>query len=984
MLKYKLLNGDSTNPQVVPARYRDDNVIVRDDSENVYVVYADYKKLIDEMPPGAHYHEVIFGHRAQKLKFDFDAPMNEFESCNIDGDPLTEQTIIDTFKYTIAAAMYSKYSIMMDESHIIVCKNKQIDDAPSKCSLHFIVDDYAVESHAQAHEFMCEVLKIMPPEISQWVDRGVYKSTQNFRLPGAVRNGRIKIILTQHNALNCCIGYTSNCKLIGAISTPAPKVAPIPTADVEKVLEICRERGLLQHHAFRSYDNGILSFRRLLPSHCELCNRVHNNDNTLMVVLVPTTGAALIVQKCRHNDNDKRVLGEIPLDIDRPADNSRLLRAINGAKMLTPDIPSTVSKNVYNAPELADFELAPTVIVHAAMKMGKTKKLKQHIGKHYNDQSVIRFISFRQTFSNSIKSNFSDFDLYTDINGDINSRRVIIQVESLWRLICIDAPDLLVLDECESIFEQFDSGLGGQLGLNFATMQWLLRHSRRVILMDAYITNRSINIIGKMRGGEVVYHRNTFSRDIDIQFNFTVDQATWLSKLSEYVGAGKRIAIPVNSLTDGKSIQQFLIDKYPKINSKIYSSETLASEKREHFSDVNKYWQQYDVLIYTPTLTAGVSFEIQHFDYIFGAFSDKSCGAEVCMQMIGRVRNVICGQIYLYINASGNNLPDTRQQIANSLELRRAHMMRGIDTAHLSFEITATGSIKYHNTDYYTLWVENTLSRNLSKNYFLQRMINLCKSTCGKLAAMDVVEGEDTASGFKLAKRAVKANKYQAIAEAADIDINRAIKIQEDMLAKRDISADLMCSYEKYKLRADYQFNAPIDTRFVETFYEPQTRTTVKNLCKIMEGGDPAATLAQIHKEESQMHIKLMSEETTQYRDLRRTYMYTKHRIAIDIIVACGWKNPNDSNYIHVDLLQRNIRGAEEALRAEMKLACAEFDMRPMVITEDNYLRAWLKYMNTILGALYGVNIVVNRDDKSMYQLRRNVQYETLMQLKFK
>ena len=36
--------------------------------------------------------------------------------------------------------------------------------------------------------------------------------------------------------------------------------------------------------------------------------------------------------------------------------------------------------------------------------------------------------------------------------------------------------------------------------------------------------------------------------------------------------------------------------------------------KKEHFKDVEKYWEDCDLLIYTSTLTAGVSFEKVHFD----------------------------------------------------------------------------------------------------------------------------------------------------------------------------------------------------------------------------------------------------------------------------------------------------------------------------------------------------------------------------------
>ena len=52
---------------------------------------------------------------------------------------------------------------------------------------------------------------------------------------------------------------------------------------------------------------------------------------------------------------------------------------------------------------------------------------------------------------------------------------------------------------------------------------------------------------------------------------------------------------------------------------RLYSSETNKETKKLHFSDVNKYLT-YDCLIYTPTLSAGISYEIEHYDYLFGYF----------------------------------------------------------------------------------------------------------------------------------------------------------------------------------------------------------------------------------------------------------------------------------------------------------------------------------------------------------------------------
>jgi hypothetical protein len=808
-----------------------------------------------------------------------------------------------------------------------------------------------------------------------------------------VRNNRIKRIISGHKPLDCCIGYVADCQIIGRTINPAPIAQNnmnIASEDVQKILDVCAGAGILDAHKFKNYNNGVLSFRRQRPDFCKLCKRMHDKDNTLMIVLVPRTNKVQILQKCRHNDTESAEIGEMLVDgLNVPvgtenasARSKRLDRIIQSFKPTVLNLAG-ITQNVYTADQLADYELAPTLIVHAQMKMGKTKKLKEHLQTHCTSADIIRFVSFRQTFSNSIKSSFPEFQLYTDVNGEIHDKRVIIQVESLWRLSYVEPPTLLILDECESIFEQFDSGLGGQLGGNFAILQWMMRYSRRVILMDAFITERTLNIVRKMRGGDIHYHRNTFSRDVDMEYAFTVDRATWLNKLTEVIGRNERVAIPVNSLTDGKSIQQFLLEKFARLRIKVYSSETLMSEKREHFSDVNKHWCNYDVIIYTPTLTAGVSFEMAYFHYVFAAFNDRSCGAETCMQMLGRVRNVINKQVYMLIDAVGNNLPDTREQICNSLELRRSNLVRNVDTTFLSFEINESGQYKYHNTDYFVLWIENTLTKNLSKNYFMQRVVNLCRQTGGKMRQMELFENE-LLSDYSSARTMVKTNKYQSIVNAAEIETADFMKIQEDIMCKRDVAPECMASLEKFRLRAEYKYTGVIDLAFVQTFYEPQVRATVRNLAKIMDGGTINENIASVRKDEISAHVNLMRDETTQYRDLRKTYLYNKHELAMTYITSCGWKTPQDTNFIHMNIITQNIRAVDASLRATIPLAVAEFEIRNTVITEDNYLRAWLKHINSVIDKFYGISIAPNANDKTVYQIRRNSAYETLSRLKHK
>jgi hypothetical protein len=62
---------------------------------------------------------------------------------------------------------------------------------------------------------------------------------------------------------------------------------------------------------------------------------------------------------------------------------------------------------------------------------------------------------------------------------------------------------------------------------------------------------------------------------------------------------------------------------------------------------VNETWINYDIVIYTPTVCMGVSFDPEHFDSIFAYGCHNSLGAQEFCQMLHRVRNIKENTIYI-------------------------------------------------------------------------------------------------------------------------------------------------------------------------------------------------------------------------------------------------------------------------------------------------------------------------------------------------
>jgi hypothetical protein len=69
------------------------------------------------------------------------------------------------------------------------------------------------------------------------------------------------------------------------------------------------------------------------------------------------------------------------------------------------------------------------------------------------------------------------------------------------------------------------------------------------------------------------------------------------------------------------------IKYYDGEDGRKHNGVSMAKIKADDFADVHKAWADCDILIYTGTLTAGISFELERFDTFIGLFAKKSGSA---------------------------------------------------------------------------------------------------------------------------------------------------------------------------------------------------------------------------------------------------------------------------------------------------------------------------------------------------------------------
>jgi predicted metal-binding protein len=292
----------------------------------------------------------------------------------------------------------------------------------------------------------------------------------------------------------------------------------------------------------------------------------------------------------------------------------------------------------------------------------KTQLIKRVIEK-YNPEKVL-WLSFRQTLSDDIENNFKDLDFKHYQTSKLNVNRLIIQEESLLKLQSyedvIEAEDgvienithtydLIMLDEVESLLNQYHSQatFGSKTKETFEYLEQLLYKSKNIISLDGDLGDRSKCFLMKFDNYLFLenQHKNNNKTITVYNSREKVDE-----EMFDLLKMKKKIAIASMTSKDATDYKNLISEKFPKLKIGIYISTTDCKSKKD-LKNVIEKWGELDVVIYSPTITAGVSFDLKKYFYkIFGVISCGSCSQRDFFQMLARIRYPESNDITVFNN----------------------------------------------------------------------------------------------------------------------------------------------------------------------------------------------------------------------------------------------------------------------------------------------------------------------------------------------
>ena len=163
-----------------------------------------------------------------------------------------------------------------------------------------------------------------------------------------------------------------------------------------------------------------------------------------------------------------------------------------------------------------------------------------------------------------------------------------------------------------------------------------------------------------------------------------------------------------------------LKNKYPNKVILVYNSLSNDADKMA-LEDVNNIWDKCDILIYSPTIEAGVNFDKLHFNKIYGFICENTTSQRSFLQMLARVRKTTDNEIIILNKSFKMN--DIKQYITYNDQVEA---VKEVNTFKMSSVYKTVDGVRVKQLlydNYTTNYIYNKMEEaNKKPYYFLSKL----------------------------------------------------------------------------------------------------------------------------------------------------------------------------------------------------------------------------------------------------------------------
>ncbi|MGL1921326.1 MAG: hypothetical protein OCD03_09880 [Hyphomicrobiales bacterium] len=414
-----------------------------------------------------------------------------------------------------------------------------------------------------------------------------------------------------------------------------------------------------------------------------------------------------------------------------------------------------------------------------------------------------------------------DIDSYKD--KDFSIERLGVCLDSLWRVTSSKAYYYLIIDEVEQVLSHFmSSTMNGKQNSVFHLLKNLISRAKFVIVLDADLSPLTINFIERCKNEAAQstlvtnsYVSNDKSVNIYQSKNHIIEDIHLASK------EGKKLFITSNSRSEIDNLYAYLNKECPRRCIKITGENSKVKSIKEFVSDFSKNALDYQIILTTPTIAAGIDISYpnhnQVFDHVFGIFV---CGVTTHFdgdQQLSRVRHPKNVSVFISPQIESKTLDS--KKIREDLKYNELldNLITGYDG----------GNPILKECDILDLATDIVSIRHASMNKLKSNFINYKESQGFKIVSIrkDALAAEQGALKYKDGKSIYEKDYADKHMDAASLNFDK-FEIAASILERGGtIEDDMLISYNRTKIERIY--NVPLSYDIIKLDNEGKFRPKI-------------------------------------------------------------------------------------------------------------------------------------------------------------
>jgi Domain of unknown function (DUF3854) len=387
------------------------------------------------------------------------------------------------------------------------------------------------------------------------------------------------------------------------------------------------------------------------------------------------------------------------------------------------------------------------------------------------------------------------------VNADGVTHRIGLCVDSLGKINPAEfVGAIVVIDEFMQIlrhlFLSTTCNQDGKRPALLAKLAEVVRSAQLVVLADADAADVGIKYFQRLAGADTPIHliRNDFQPEgFDVAMHLDPQDNAIVAQILADLQAGQKIFVATDSLNGSEALQELIKALKTDNRGLIINSKTSGdTEQRDFITHPNTEVHRYDWIIATPSLSTGVSIEVEHFDKVYGLFYGVVTDADAA-QALNRVRANVPRVVW--VAQQGKNFSPVSRSTIPSQILQTLKTKTDLNALVLKASLGCADTLL---PELFNLVWENNLHLDLYAQLVAhsnQAMWTLRDSLLARLqwegnqvTPIAPVKSDDGGgSPMKQARKIVKQAHYQAVAQAQILTLPEITQLErQEAIAPED------------------------------------------------------------------------------------------------------------------------------------------------------------------------------------------------------